>query len=65
MDEGSIAIDFRNPESMSGVLFLVEQSGSGALFRRTKSSKVRLRVDDAADLLQKVGFVQLKRVGIR
>lgn len=65
MDEGSIAIDFRNPESRSGVLFLVEQDGSGALFHRTKNSKGRLRVDDAADLLREGGFLELERVGIR
>ncbi len=65
MDEGSIAIDFRNPESKSGVLFLIEQDGSGALFHRTKNSKGRLRVDDAADLLQEGGFLELKRVGIQ
>ena len=65
MDEGSIAIDFRNPESKSGVLFLVEQNGSGALFHRTKNSKGRLRVDDAADLLQEGVFLELERVGIR
>ena len=65
MDEGSIAIDFRNPESKSGVLFLIEQDGSGVLFHRTKSSKGRLRVDDAADLLQEGGFLELERVGIR
>lgn len=65
MDEGSIAIDFRNPESKSGVLFLVEQDGSGALFHRTKNSKGRLRVHDAADLLQEGGFLELERVGIR
>ena len=65
MDEGSIAIDFRNPESRSGVLFLVEQNGSGVLFHRTKSSKGRLRVDDAVDLLREGGFLELERVGIR
>ncbi len=65
MDEGSIAIDFRNPESKSGVLFLVEQDGSGVLFHRTESSKGRLRVDDAADLLREGGFLELDRVGIR
>ena len=65
MDEGSIAIDFRNPESKSGVLFLVEQDGSGALFHRTENSKGRLRVHDAADLLQEGGFLELERVGIR
>ena len=65
MDEGSVAIDFRNPETKSGVLFLVERDGSGALFHRTKGSKGRLRVDDAADLLQEGGFLELKRVGIR
>ena len=65
MDEGSIAIDFRNPESKSGVLFLVEQDGSGALFHRTKNSRGRLRVADAANLLQEGGFLELERVGIR
>ncbi|MXV72676.1 hypothetical protein F4Z99_00175 [Candidatus Poribacteria bacterium] len=65
MDEGSIAIDFRNPGSKSGVLFLIEQDGSGALFHRTKNSKGRLRVHDAADLLQEGGFLELERVGIR
>ena len=65
MDGGRIAIDFRNPESKSGVLFLVEQNGSGVLFHRTKSSKGRLRVDDAADLLREGGFLELDRVGIR
>lgn len=65
MDEGSVAIDFRNAESKSGVLLLVEQDGSGALFHRTKNSEGRLRVDDAADLLQEGGFLELERVGIR
>ena len=51
MDDGSIAIDFRNPENRSGVLFLVEQDGSGVLFHRTRNSKDRFRVNDAADLL--------------
>ena len=65
MDEGSIAIDFRGSEKMSGVLFLVEKDGSGALFHRTKTSKGRLRVDDAEDLIQEGGLSELKRVGIR
>ncbi len=65
MDEGSIAIDFRGSEKMSGVLFLVEKDGSGALFHRTKTSKGRLRVDDAEDLIQDGGLSELKRVGIR
>ena len=65
MEEQSIAIDFRNPDSKSGVLFLIEQNGSGALFHRTKNSKGRLRVDDASDLLREGGIMELKRVGIR
>ena len=65
MDEGSIAIDFRGSEKMSGVLFLIEKDGSGALFHRTKTSKGRLRVDDADDLIQEGGLSELKRVGIR
>ncbi len=65
MDEGSIAIDFRNVGNRNGVLFLIEQNGSGALFHRTQKSKGRLRVDDAADLLSEGGMLELKRVGIR
>ena len=64
MDEGSIAIDFRNPERKSGILFLVERDGSGAFFDRTNNSKGRLRVYDAADLLPEGGLMELKRVGI-
>ena len=65
MQQGSIAIDFRDPGSTSGVLFLIEQDGSGALFCRTGNSKGRLRVDDAADLLKEGGIRELRRVGIR
>lgn len=65
MDEGGIAIDFRNHEARAGVLFLIEQNGSGALFHRTRNSKGRLRVDDAADLLREGGLRELERVGIR
>ena len=65
MDEGSIAIDFRNSETKAGVLFLVERNGSGALFHRTSNSKGRLRVDDAADLLPEGGLMELTRVGIK
>ena len=39
MDEGSIAIDLRNPDVKSGVLFLIEENGSGALFYRTQSRR--------------------------
>ena len=63
MEEGSIAIDFRNPDSKSGVLFLIEQDGSGALFHRTNHSKGRLRVHDAADLLREGGTMELKTDG--
>ena len=65
MQERCIAIDFRGPESKSGVLFVIEQDGSGALYRRTENSRGRLRVDDAADLLSEGGIMELKRVGIR
>ena len=65
MDEGNIAIDFRNSKSQSGVFFLIEKDGSGALFHRTQKSKGRLRVDDAADLPSEGGLQELKRVGIQ
>ncbi len=63
VDECSIAIDFRIPERLSGVLFVFEQHGSGVLFHRTENSKGRLCVDDASDLLCEGGFEALKRVG--
>ena len=65
MQQSSIAIDFRDADSKSGVLLLIEEDGSGALFHRTGNSKGRLRVDDAADLLKEGGIKELKRVGIR
>ena len=65
MDECSIAIDFRNPDLMSGILFLVEKDGSGAYFSRTRKSKARTRVADAADLLDEGGLKEFERLGIR
>ena len=65
MQQSSIAIDFRDRGSRNGVLFLIEQDGSGVLFHRTTNSKGRLRVDDAANLLKEGGIRELKRVGIR
>ncbi len=65
MDEGSIAIDLRNPDVKSGVLFLIEENGSGALFYHTQKSKGRVRVDDAVNLLGEGRWLEIKRVGIR
>ena len=65
MDECSIAIDFRNPDLMSGILFLIENDGSGAYFSRTRKSKARTRVADAADLLDEGGLKEFERLGIR
>ena len=65
MQERSVAIDFRGPESKSGVLFVIEQDGSGALYYRTENSRGRLRVDDAANLLDEGGAMELARIGIR
>lgn len=64
MHERRIAIDFRIPERKSGVLFVIEQDGAGVLFHRTENTRGRLRVDDAADLLNEGGIKELKRVGI-
>lgn len=65
MDESGIAIDFRNSDGQSGVLFLIENDGSGALFYRTTDSRGRLRVDDARALLREGGIRALERAGIR
>ena len=63
MEERSVAIDFRIPKSKSGVLFVIEQDGSGSLFHRTENARGRLRVDDAADLLNEGGMMELKKAG--
>ena len=65
IDEGSIAIDFRNLDVKCGVIFLIEKDGSGVYLSRTRKSKGRVRVDDAADLLSEGGLLEIKRVGIR
>ena len=64
MDQGSIAIDVRHPSDMVGVLYLVEKDGSGALFFRSRKSKGRVRVEDAADLLKESGLSEMRRLGI-
>lgn len=65
MDESGIAVDFRSPDGQSGVLFLIEEDGSGALFHRTSSLRGRLRVDNATALLREGGIRALKSTGIR
>ena len=65
MQQGSVAIDFRDSNGTSGVFFVIEKDGSGALFHRTRNSKGHLRVDDASDLLKEGGIRELKRVGIQ
>ena len=65
MDECSIAIDFRTPDPMSGILFLIEKDGSGAYFSRTRDFKSRIHIADAADLLDEGGLKEFKRLGIR
>ena len=64
MDQGSIAIDIRHPSRKIGVLCLIERDGSGALFSRSRRSRGRIRVDDAAELLKEGGLSELRRLGI-
>lgn len=65
MDERGIMIDFRNPDIRGGVLFLIEEDGSGVCFSRTQKSKGRVRVEDAGDLLSEGGLLEISKVGIR
>ena len=65
MDERSIMIDFRNPDIRAGVLFLIEDGGSGVCFSRTPKSRGRVRVEDASDLLAEGGLLEIGKVGIR
>ena len=64
MQERCIAIDFRNPDISGAVLFVIEEDGSGSLYRRTPRSRGRLRVDDAKNLLKEGGIMELERVGL-
>lgn len=63
MDEGSIAIDFRIPSRVSGILFVVYKDGAGVCFTRTQKSKSRIHADDAVKLLDEGGYLELKRLG--
>ena len=65
MDEGSVAIDFRTPDGRSGVLFVVDQDGSGAMFYCKKDVRSRTRVDDASQLISEGAITTLRRAGIR
>ncbi len=64
MEERCVVIDFRIPERKSGVMFVIEQDGAGALYERTENSRGRLRMNDASDLLNNGGIAALRRVGI-
>ena len=64
MDEGSIAIDFRNPDIKSGILFLIERDGSGACFARNQKSKSRSHFTDAVDLLDESSKSEFSKHGI-
>ncbi len=68
MDEGSVAIDFRTPDGRSGVLFVVDQDGSGVMFHCAEGMRGvrgRIRVDDASQLIDEGAIAKLRRVGIR
>ena len=65
LDESNIALDWRNPDALSGVLFVVEADGSAVLYSRTRKSKGRIRVDDALDLLSEGALLELRKVGIQ
>lgn len=65
MRESSLAIDFRVPDGRSGVLFVIERDGSGALFYPTRGRDGWTSVEDAASLFKKHGADELKRAGIR
>ncbi len=65
MDEGAIAIDFRNPRLKSGLFILIEFDGSGALFYRTDKLRGRMRVSDALDLLVEADLSKFEKLNIR
>ncbi len=65
MHDSSLAIDFRTPDGRSGVLFIIDQDGSGALFYPTRGQDGWTSVEDATDLFKGRGADELKRAGIR
>lgn len=65
MDGGSVAIDFRTSDGRSGVLFVIDQDGSGAMFHRAEGVRGRTRVDDALQLMGEDAIAKLRRVGVR
>ena len=65
MDLGSVAIDFRTPGGRNGVLFVVDQDGSGVMFYRTSRMRGRKRVDDANQFIEEGVIAELKRMEIR
>ncbi len=65
MRDSSLAIDFRTPDGRSGVLFIIDQDGSGALFYPTRGQDEWTSVEDAADLFKGRGAAELKQAGIR
>ena len=65
MDEGNVAIDFRSQDGKNGVLFVVDDDGSGAMFHCTADSKGYMRVDNASHFLRKGAVSTLRRAGIQ
>ncbi len=65
MHKSSLAIDFRTPDGRSGVLFVIEQDGSGTLFYPTRDSDGWTSFEDAINLFAGRGAEELKRAGIR
>ncbi len=65
MDEAGVAIDFRSSDGKSGVLFVVDQDGSGIMFHCTEGVRGRVRVKDAKQLIDEGAIANLERVGIR
>ncbi len=65
MDEAGVAIDFRTSVGKSGVLFVVDQDGSGTMFHCTEGVRGRVRVKDATRLIDEGAIANLERAGIR
>ena len=65
MDEGGIAIDFRNRQLKSGLFILIEFDGSGALFYRSDKLRGRVRVNDAIDLIGEINVSMFRKLNIQ
>ena len=64
LQDASVAVDFRNPVVEGGVMFVIEPSGAGVCYYRTRAFRNRVRTSDVSEILNAGGWYALDKVGI-